>query len=390
MGSTKSWIEISEDRLRGNYAALARAAAGSGRSTSVLAVVKARAYGHGAELCARVLAAAGATWFGVTDCAEGVAVRDALPHDERRILIMCGALPEDASAIVRNELTPVVWTAEQIGWLAAGASVRHPLAVHLEIDTGMSRQGVVPGPDLDCFLDRLAAMPSLRLEGALTHFASAEIAGSPLTARQQQRFEAALGQIAARGLRLDWVHAGNSSMIDEVRSLPWLDRVAAEHGARPLVRSGLALYGYTLPLEGGVSGLRGELQRVLTWKTRVLSVAELLPGATVGYNATFAAPRPMRVALLPVGYADGVRRELSGSDTRPGGWMMLHGQRAPIVGRVSMNLTTVDVSAISGVAAGNEVTVLGEGVTADDHARLAGTIPYEILCGLRASARLIP
>jgi alanine racemase len=123
----------------------------------------------------------------------------------------------------------------------------------------------------------------------------------------------------------------------------------------------------------------------MTWKTRVIGVSEIPAGALVGYNGTFVAEYPMRLALLPVGYADGLRRELSASDAGAGGWVMIRGERAPIVGRVSMNLTTVDVSAIDGAAEGDEAVLLGEGITADDHARLAGTIAYEILCGVRTS-----
>ena len=155
------------------------------------------------------------------------------------------------------------------------------------------------------------------------------------------------------------------------------------------MRSGLALYGYALPLEGDASHLAPLLQPVGTWKSHVIGLRDLAPGETVGYNATFTAAAPMRVALLPAGYADGLRRELSSATTRPGGWVMLHGQRAPILGRISMNLTTIDVTRIPQVALGDEATLLGPGVTAEDHARLAHTIPYEILCGLRARSVLV-
>ena len=223
----------------------------------------------------------------------------------------------------------------------------------------------------------------------MMHFSSAEVRGAAVTALERERFEVALEQIAERGLRHEWVHAGNSSTIDEGGSLPWLGEVARRAGARPLVRSGLALYGYCLPVEGGPSAVREGLQPALTWKSRIAAISDVPAGATVGYNASFVASGPMRLALLPIGYADGLRRELSSTSDRPGGWVMVEGQRAPIAGRISMNLTTVDVSGIAGAEAGSEVTVLGEGVSADDHARLAGTIAYEILCGLRAPARLI-
>jgi alanine racemase len=120
----------------------------------------------------------------------------------------------------------------------------------------------------------------------------------------------------------------------------------------------------------------------MTWKAQVLTVSDLAPGDTVGYNATFTAGQPMRIALLPAGYADGLRRELSSTSEKPGGWVMIHGQRAPILGRISMNLTVVDVSHIPGVAPGDPAVLLGPGITADDHARLAQTISYEILCGI--------
>jgi alanine racemase len=134
--------------------------------------------------------------------------------------------------------------------------------------------------------------------------------------------------------------------------------------------------------------VRQHLQPVMSWKTRVIGLRDVQAGDAVGYNATFTARRPMRLALLPVGYADGLRRELSGSDAQAGGWVMVQGQRAAIIGRISMNLTVVDVTEIHGVSVGDEVVMLGDGITADDHAQLAGTISYEIVCGVRASSYL--
>ena len=171
---------------------------------------------------------------------------------------------------------------------------------------------------------------------------------------------------------------------------PWLAELAKSVGARPMVRSGIAMYGYCLPIEGAgaESRLREKLRPVMTWKTRVLDVREMAAGDSVGYNARFTAPNAMRLALLPVGYSDGLRRELSSTNDKAGGWVMIGGRdgsmrRAAIVGRISMNLTMVDVTGIDGVRVGDEVVLLGDGVTADDHARIAGTISYEILCGVR-------
>jgi alanine racemase len=387
-----SWIEISEERLAANYRAIAQAA---GAQTAVLAVVKANAYGHGVEFCSTVLARAGAPWLGVASASEGARARSALGEagiarkDQPAILVMCGFLQQDVEAIAEHALTPVVWTPEQVGWLEGTG-----LAVHVEVDTGMARQGVHPGDELDDLLDELTAS-GLTLDGIFTHFCAAEVAHSELTQRQERRFEAAVKQVLAKGLAPKWVHAGSSSSVDNpAQSSPWLVNLANSVDARAMVRCGIALYGYCSPITGAdaasvPSKLRPALRPVMTWKTRVLSLRDLAAGETVGYNATFTAPAPMRLAMLPVGYADGLRRQLSGSDARPGGWVILHSrdgsaQRAPIAGRVTMNLTMVDVTAIPGVHIGDEVVVLGDGITADDHARLAATIPYEILCAVRA------
>lgn len=368
----------------GNFRTIAEAA---GAGTDVLAVVKANAYGHGAEVCSVALARAGAKWLGVACASEGAQVRLALnaagfvAEDAPKILVMCGFMPEDVSAIVKYGLTPVVWTAEQVGWLAGTGA-----GVHVEVETGMGRQGVRPGAALDEVLDAMGEV-GIGLDGMLTHFCAAEVACSERTQAQERRFEVAIAQVRERGLTPKWVHAGSSSSVDNpAQSSPWLVELAKTVGARAMVRCGIALYGYCLPIEGANDGpkLRPAVKPVMTWKTRVMDVREVLAGETVGYNATYTAQGPMRLALLPVGYSDGLRRELSSTNAKPGGWVMIVDKRAAIVGRISMNLTMVDVSAIDGVHVGNEVVLLGDGVTADDHARPAGTISYEILCGVRA------
>ncbi|MDQ2834264.1 MAG: alanine racemase [Acidobacteriota bacterium] len=391
----KNWVEISANRLAENYAHLSQAA---GSDTAVLAVIKANAYGHGAELCAPILAAAGARWLGVTHVAEGEAVLHALashahpPRSIPSILIMSGLLPEDAEAIVQRGLVPVVWNLEQMGWLAAAAErLNTSVRIHVEVDTGMARQGVTPGHELSLVLESLKAHTRLQLDGVLTHFASAEVAKSPQTSAQRISFNQAIAQIAAAGFRPAWVHAGNSSTVDTEsteHNLAWLRTLATSVGARPMVRTGLALYGFCLPVETATGAAPGSavhtrLRPVMSWKTRIIGLREIQSGDPVGYNAIFSAPKRMRLALLPIGYADGLRRELSATNTQAGGWVMIKHQRAPIVGRISMNLTTVDVSDIPDLRLGDEAEVLGDGVTADDHARAARTIPYEILCGVR-------
>ncbi|GAC1419557.1 MAG: alanine racemase [Acidobacteriaceae bacterium] len=394
----RSWIEISEAALAHNLRALQRAA---GPDTEVLAVVKANAYGHGAELCAQVLARAGARSFGVTDVAEGARVRGALQRagfSHAEILVMCGSLPEETATIAEHDLTPVVWTVPQVEAL-------HNLTrqkIQIEIDTGMGRQGARPGQELDALLAAISAA-NVTLNGVFTHLCSSEVANSPRTEMQKQRFEQAVNHIRVRGLQPKLIHIGNSSAIDNPSDPGeaigvWLTQLAQDAGARAMVRSGLALYGYVLPIEGLAPNkiapaLRPNLRPALAWKARILAIHTVAPGETIGYGATFTAPAPMRVALLPVGYADGLRRELSSPSpaatarASEGGWVIAYANgaphRCPILGRVSMNLTVVDVTGVSALAPGDPVTVLGDGITADDHARIARTIPYEILCGLK-------
>jgi alanine racemase len=395
----KSWIEISEPRLRDNVSVI-RAAAGE--NANVLAVIKADGYGHGAEVIAPVLVDAGVMWLGVGDVDEGARVRRALGKHDAHVLVMCGMEPGDAARMVEHRLTPVVWTPDHVQALETAAEqAGRRAAVHLEIDSGMARQGAAPGAELERVVAALHRSKWLRLEGVFSHLSSSEVRDGAHTAMQLERLQRAFDLLkTADGevLLPEWIHLANSSALDEGSTTEWMRRIGSAMRANVLVRPGLAIYGYCLQIEeengGGISsssGVRGELcrriQPVLTWKTRILTTREIAPGQTVGYGATFVAERPMRLALLPVGYADGFRREASSGIGD--GWVRIGGQRAPVVGRVSMNLTVVDVTAIAEAAEGVEVTLLGEGVTAEDHACWSGTIPYEILCGIRSERRLI-
>ncbi len=395
------WAEISAARLRSNFRALQQAAT---PAVEVLAVIKADAYGHGATECAPVLAAAGARWLGVTSAEEGIDVRKALgilPQGlAPRVLVMCGLWPGEEAGILDRNLTPVIWEPYHLDLLEAEARRRslppHSVPVHAEIDTGMSRQGVAPGPLLDRLLARFHAQSPLRLEGVMTHLASTEIAGDPQNTAQLAAFRHALHQVQSAGLQPVYVHAGNTSSTDSGLIPQDLPRIAQQLGAQAMTRAGLALYGYALPLESAHPGetpeahLAPALHPVLTWKTRVVSLREIAPGDTAGYNARFVAPGTTRLALLPVGYADGFRRSLSSSnvpgDRHTGGAVLIHGHRAPILGRVSMDLTIVDVTAIPHTQIGDEAVLLGyqgmQHIGADEHARLASTSTYEILCGI--------
>ena len=330
-------------RLRANYAAFAKAV---GAATSVLGVVKANAYGHGVERCAQILAHAKAEWLGVTGVEEGRLVRRALTaaglttEMQPRILVMSGISEQDAEAVIQHELTPVIWTVEQVAWLQTTAerlALRTTVPVHLEVDSGMTRQGVRPGRTLRHIVAAIQSAKALRLDGVMTHFAAAEVTGSGHTQRRQ--FELALAETAAAGVLPAWISAGNTSGVDLVEGpeefSAWLQRLARGIGARAMVRAGLGLYGYHLPLEPApgartvISRLDEELEPVMTWKAKVIAIEQVPAGAAIGYNGTYIAAKPMRLALIAAGYADGLRRELSSTNTRPGGWVMLRGKRAP-------------------------------------------------------------
>jgi alanine racemase len=390
------WAEISIERLLRNYHLLREQAGDAG----LIAIVKANAYGHGNTVCAAALHGAGARWLGVTSVDEGSAVRGVC--GDARILIMSGIWDvQDASTAIAKGLTPVVWEPAHIGWLetAAGLALtpKQSVAVHLEIDTGMARQGAW-ATDLSAVLDRLKDAKHLSLEGVMTHFHSPEFLDGDATAVQTKRFDEALETIRSKGFRPSVIHAGNSATALASSSAASVVRLAEKYGAAAMLRPGLSLYGYAPRFSGpGAADALQDLQPVLSWKTRVISLRTIEAGESAGYCATFRASRKSRLALLPVGYADGLNRLLSNH-----GEVLVRGQRAPIAGRISMDLTIIDVTDVDGVELGEEVVLIGEQqgtqgselraqgagsrnqITAYDLADLTGTIPYEVLCGISA------
>ncbi len=398
MSTRPVWAEISRGRLLANYQTLCRLA---GPTAELMAVVKANAYGHDVLACAPLLVSAGASWLGVTDAREGAAVRDLCPN--ARILLMSGIFAGEAGLAIEQRLTPVVWEHWHLDLLESEAAARKlptgSVPVHLEIDSGMSRQGIrVLGHDMPALalslLDRFHAASPLRLEGVMTHFAAPETMYSSRPNGQLAGLAAAVRAILAQGLRPQWLHAGNSSSLITGADRPALEALAQGAGARLMMRPGLALYGYVdrLTLDGrSWAGDVPALSPVLAWKTRVTSLRTLEPGQTAGYGHTFAAEGTTRLALLPVGYADGLNRLLSNR-----GYVLLRGQTAPIAGRVSMDQTIVDVTGIPDAAIGDEVVLLGsqQGETIDawELADLAATIPWEVLCAIsnRVPRRIVP
>ncbi len=366
-----TWAEVSLAALRENFRLVQRHV---GDDVQICAVVKADAYGHGAVECSLALEAEGAKWFGVTSLDEAIPLRDR--GLVGRILLMTGFWRGEEEEIVRLELTPTVWEPWQIDALEKAASklgvARH--AVHLKADTGMGRLGVHLR-DLPGVCSLLAASPHLLVEGFSTHLASSEVLDAPSSEAQLKQFEQARAVLSKAGLNPTFLHAANTSAV-----------ISRRESWHSMVRPGLALYGYYLPFERAGREVSGSAWRlnvkpILSWKTRILSVRQAGAHEALGYGGTYVTKGPARIAVLPVGYADGLNRALSA-----GGRVIVREHYAPIVGRISMDLTLADVTGIPGIDVGDEVILLGSSdglsVTAREHAELASTIPYEILCAI--------
>jgi len=378
-----NWAEVSLAALRHNLRVVQEHV---GPDVTICAVVKCNAYGHGVEDCAPALEQAGAKWFGVTSTDEGILLREAGING--RILVLCGLYAGEEEDALRHRLTPAVFRLEDVRSVARAAArlgLTTPVSVHLKIDTGMARLGI-PFAEIDLFAEGIKGLPQVELEGVFSHLASSEVLDDEGTRRQIERFEVALGKLEAHGLRPPLRHLANSGAVSS-RPDTWHN----------FVRPGLALYGYEQPAwhrDGSpvndVSPL--PLKPALAWKTHVLGLRDVPAGQALGYGGAYVTPAPARIAAVSVGYGDGLARRISiasagAPETATGrGQVLVRGQRAPIVGRISMDLTLVDVTRIAGAAIGDEVVLIGRSgeqeITAWDHARWADTVVYETLCNL--------
>ena len=356
-GARLRWAEIDLGALAHNVAAV-RSRLSEG--TELMAVVKANAYGHGAVEVARAALAAGAGWLGVATVEEAAELRAAAL--DAPLLVMGPVPPGSESSLRGLEARLNVFSREQVDRLAEVGDPAHPTRLHLKVDTGMARLGCTPAEALP--LARLvAADPRLELEGLWTHFAEADDPASPRTPRQLEEFLRLAADLRAAGLDLPVLHVANSA-----------GALGFPPSQLTLARCGLPLYGY--PSSAASQSL--DLRPVLTWKARVVALHDLDPGDRVGYGGTYVAPGRRRTATISTGYADGYPRALSNR-----GEVLVGGRKAPLVGRVSMDYITADVSDVPGVAVGDEVVLLGaqgaERVSAEDLARQLGTISWEVL-----------
>ena len=396
--SRPCWVEISTRAFENNYRILRTLAP---PRSELLAIVKADAYGHSLALCAPAAVRAGAGWLGVTSVEEALVARKLCPG--ARILVMGGVFAGQGKAVMEHRLTPVVWDPAQLDELDAAAraadSPRRSVAVHLEIDSGMSRQGVAPG-ELDPIVERFGPTSPLRTEAVMTHLYASDETNGVSTAAQLGRLEEALMHIAVRTQLTsmpEWLSVGASAALlgNDAQAVTGL---AERFRLKLMLRPGLALYGliprFAPPFDGhqerpALAAARRGLRPVLAWKTRVVSVRDIPAGAEIGYNGTFVATEAMRLALLAAGYADGLDRRLGNRLS-----LLVRGERAPLVGRISMDQSVLDVTGIPGVTVGEEVIIIGsqgsESISAFDHADAAGTIPWEVFTRIGGRVERIP
>lgn len=368
----RSWVEISRPRIAANYRAVT-AAVGSG--VEVMPVVKADAYRHGAVEVSRVLEAQGARWLAVSSVDEGIALRAA--GISARILVMADFLPSEREALVEHHLTPAVHSLEGIRELdKLGARHGRQLRYHLKVDTGMGRLGTrATTADVGA---AVRAAKHAHLEGLMTHFASAALYTSDQTESQITAFDAIVGELREASLVPKFQHMSATIPIAYGRREAW----------RNMVRPGHAIYGYVSPVGEQGPPKTLEVSPALEWKAAILEIKEVPSGAEIGYGAMFRARRPTRVGVLAVGYADGLPHRLSNR-----GSVLAGGRRVSILGAVSMDLTTIDLTEVSEARVGDTVTLLGregkESIDAQQIARVAGTISYNVLCGISARVKRV-
>ena len=368
----RCWVEVSRARIAANFRAVREAV---GSDVEVMAVVKADAYRHGALEVARVLEAEGAHWLAVSNVEEGVALRGA--GIQARILVMADFLASERAALAEYNLTPVIHALGDLeDWNTLAGRLEQWLPYHLKIDSGMGRLGT--RAEAGEIAAAVTAQRGIQLEGLMTHFASAADYAGAQTTDQIEHFERLRAELAGMGIRPRYVHMASSTPVAYGRREAWGN----------MVRPGHAIYGYVSPPRGHAPESVLRVEPALSWKTQVLAVKDVPSGAPIGYGAMFRAPRPMRIAVLAAGYADGIPHRLSNR-----GRAIAKGKVVPFLGAVSMDLTTIDVTECADLQVGDTVTLLGQegdaSIDAQQIARIAGTISYSVLCGISARVKRV-
>jgi alanine racemase len=355
-------VTINPNALQHNFRLIQKK---TGQKTRVLAMVKADGYGHEMVRAARFFAAAGCDVFGVAEIGEAVALREAGIRGE--IFIMLGLIRDHVDLVFRYDLTPVVFQMETAEWLSTAAvKAGRKIGIHLKVDSGMSRLGLLPD-QVNAFLNRICSLPSVYIAGIASHFSQSDNPYSENARESHTVFTDMCSVIRKRcgGLQ----HIANSGGIFNFPET-----------CGDMVRPGISLYGYYPDGQAGLRRAQGErLVPAMSYTSQVIQVKTVPAGTGVSYGHTYITPYTTRLAVIPVGYEDGYLRSLSNRAE-----VLVHGSRAPIRGRICMNMCMADITNIAGVESGDEVVLMGrqgqEWITADEIASWAGTISYEVLC----------
>jgi alanine racemase len=360
-------VEIDLSALQANFQGIRKTV---GQQINIMAVVKSDAYGHGQVECAQALYSVGARTFAVAEVWEGVKLRRA--GLEGDIVVLLGGSQELYADIIRHKLTPVVFDVDFLTGLSdAAARMKMEVKVHLKVDVGMGRIGIMPD-EVESYISLIKRLPGISLSGMLSHFPVAdEIDSLETTHTQLAQFKNVLADLKSKESGKIVSHIANSAAL-----------IYFPKSHLDMVRPGISLYGCypdASPTRAKTAVPILELQPVMSFKTRVIQIKEMGPGCGISYGHTFVTRRKSRIAVLPVGYADGYLRILSNRAQ-----VLIGGRRAPVCGRVCMNATLVDVTDLPPVHTGDEVVLLGqqgdERITADEVAQWMETISYEVLC----------
>ncbi len=374
MRTRPTWVEVSLPTLASNYHTIKHHL---GAPVQLMAVVKANAYGHGATECARALEAAGADWFAVALVEEGIELRRA--GITRPIFLLSGFWHGQADEVIAHDLTPSIFRLDAAAELNTKArAAGRTISFHLKIDTGVGRLGIQMN-EVAAFAESLRQYSHLSFDGLWTHFAEADAADPTFTETQMAKYEEALRIVQSLGFNPACQHLANSPGIH-----------AYPHGWRTMARAGAAMYGLRrdvlAPSPAPPQGLYA-VRPVMSLHARIILLKTVPAGTSLGYGRTFITQRESRIATMAIGYADGLRRAHSNNGrvivVTPQGSRFV-----PIVGRVSMDLTLLDVTDVPGVALGAEVILIGASdgleITAEDMAAQIGTISYEVVTSISA------
>jgi alanine racemase len=365
------WAEVSLGAIARNLRTVRKHV---GPKTQILAVVKSNAYGLGAVPVAKALEKAGAEQFGVTCANEGVELREA--RIRKPILVLTGFWPGEEKRFIEHRLTPALIRLEDVKSYeraAKAARLKSRARFHLKINTGMNRLGILPS-ELDAFDAALADSPHIQLEGTFTHFASAEDCTARQTVDQEELFRQCLERMRGMGIDPGIVHMANSGAIC-ARPSTWAN----------MVRPGAILYGYYQSFDPPDKGQeirdRLRVEPSLSLRAKIITLRDLPAGQPVGYSAKFVTQRPSRIAVINAGYADGILRQRTNR-----GCALLRGRRVPLVGAISMDLTTLDVTGVPEAELGDVVTLYGRDgsseIKVSDVAAEIGTVTSDLLCAL--------